>query len=102
MTRILLGRKAVLTDIQLVRDLVIIVSGIVVTVAAIIVAVTMTSIYRKANDILKSTKAAAVRLEALAIIAGDELCKPMLEVAGFMQGIAVGIREIGKLFKKGE
>ncbi len=88
-------------DIQLIRDLVIIVSGIVVTVAAIVVAVTMTSIYRKVNDILKSTKTAAMKLEALAIIAGDELCKPMIEAAGFIQGIALGIREIGKLFKKG-
>ncbi len=88
-------------DIQLIRDLVIIVSGIVLTVAAIIVAVTMTSIYRKVNDVLKSAKATAMRVEELAVIAGDELCKPMIQAAGFIQGIVYGIRQIGKIFSKG-
>ncbi len=90
-----------LMDIQLVRDLVIIISGIVVTVVAIIVAVTMTSIYRKVNDILTSTKTAAMKLEAMATLAGDELCKPMIQVAGFIQGIAVGIGKMSEIFKKG-
>ena len=88
-------------DIQLIRDLVIIIAGIVVTVAAILVAVIMASVYRKVNDIIKSAKRAVIKLEALAITTGGELCKPVIRAAGFIQGIACGIREMGKIFKKG-
>ncbi|MFO7772939.1 MAG: hypothetical protein R6V59_03205 [Dehalococcoidia bacterium] len=88
-------------DVQLIRDLVIIISGIVVAVAAIFVAVTMASVSRKVNDFLKSAKTATMKLEALATIADDELRTPILQAARFIQGIALGISEISKIFKKG-
>lgn len=88
-------------EIQLLRDLVIIISGIAVTVVAIVVAVTMTSIYRKVNDILTSTRTAAMKLEAMATLAGDELYRPMIQIAGFVQGVAAGIAKISEIFKKG-
>jgi len=89
-------------EIQLIRDLVIIVAGTVVTVAAIIVVVVVISVNRKVKDVLQSTRAVARRIEALAVIVGDELGRPMMQAAGVIQSVAFGIREIGKIFRKGD
>jgi len=88
-------------EISLIRDVVIIVSGIVVTVVAIVVAGTAVSLHRKADPILRSAKRTALRVEALAIIADDELMRPMMQAARMIQGMASAVGEIGKLFKKG-
>ncbi|MDP3879274.1 MAG: hypothetical protein Q8Q07_03070 [Dehalococcoidales bacterium] len=79
-------------EIEPLRDIVIIVSGLVVTLVALFVAVISFSLYRKANSILKSTMAAAKKIE--------EVGKPLLQAAGFLQGITCGILAMGKIFKK--
>jgi hypothetical protein len=41
-------------------------------------------------------------MEALAIIASDELGKPAIQAATLIQGIVYGIRGINKILRKGE
>lgn len=89
-------------EIETIRDLVIIISGIVVTLTSLVVAVLVFSSYQKVNDILKSAKTAVAKIEALTIIVGDELGKPLIQATGFVQGITYGIREIRRILGKGE
>jgi hypothetical protein len=88
-------------DIELFRDLIIIISGVLVIVAAIFVILVSYLVYRRINSILKSAKTTAARIEALTIIASDEIGKPLIQAAGLIQGLTCGIRTISKIFKKG-
>ena len=88
-------------QIEELRDLVIVISGIIVTLTIIIISVFLYSAYRKVNDILKSTKAAAAKIEEITVIAGDELGKPLTRAINLIQGITLGIHEIGRIFRKG-
>lgn len=88
-------------ETSLIRDVVVIVSGIVLTVVAIVVAGTAVSLHRKADPILRSVKRTALRVEALSIIADNELMRPIMQAARVVQGMASAVGEIGKLFKKG-
>lgn len=89
-------------EIELLRDIVIIVSGLVVTLVAILLAVVSYSAYRRVNSILKFTETAAKKIETLTLIANDDMGKPLIQLAGIVQGIAYGIRGIKRVFKKGE
>jgi hypothetical protein len=89
-------------EIEQFRDLMIIIAGTVVTIAVILAAVVLSSVYRKVNDILKSVRTTAAKIEALTVIASNELGKPVIQAAGIVQGMVYGIREISKIFKKGE
>jgi len=88
-------------DMELLRDVVIVISGIVITFAAILATFFLSSVYRKINDILKSTKATAAKIEALTIVASDQLGKPVIQAASLVQGIIYGIQAMSKIFKKG-
>ena len=88
-------------EIELLRDLVIIILGIVLTLTIIVMAVWLYSVYRKINDILKSAKTSAAKIEALTVITSDELGKPLIQAVGVIQGITCGIREIVRIFRKG-
>jgi hypothetical protein len=89
-------------EIGALRDIIVIISGIVLIITAILAAGLMSSVYRKVNIILKSTKTTATKTESLIVAASDELGKPVIQAAGLIHGILYGIPEISKIFKKGE
>jgi len=89
-------------DVVLARDIVIIVSGIVVILAAIILIIIALLLYGKTKKILKSAGTTAARMEALGIIATDEIGKPLAQAAGLIQGLTCGLDTFCKIFKKGE
>jgi len=82
------------------RDLVIIISGLVVTLVAIIVAVISCLAYSRVNGILKSAKTSAAKIEALTTVATDDIGKPLIQAAGLVQGIAYGFQAIRKMTKR--
>ena len=82
------------------RDLVIIISGLVVTLVAILGAVISYLVYRNVNGILKSAKTSAARIEALTTVATDGAGRPLIQAAGLVQGIAYGFQAIRKIMKK--
>jgi hypothetical protein len=88
-------------EIEVLRDLVIIISGFVVIVVGIFLAVISYSIYSKINNVVKSAKSSAARIEALATLTTEEIGKPVIQAAGFIQGIACVIGKIHKTSKKG-
>jgi len=84
------------------RDLVICVVGLVATGVFIFIAVLLFLLYRRVRAILDSVKATSRTIQDVTSYVGDEVVKPVIEVAAIIQGIRQGIDTIGKFFKKGE
>lgn len=82
------------------RDVVIVVWGIIITLAVIFLTVIAYLIYKKIDAILKSVKNTAREIEAITLVAGEEISRPLIQVAGVAQGLAWGARTISKIFKK--
>ena len=83
------------------RDLIIVISGVVVILVAIFIAVLWYAVYRNLKSATKSIKTAAAKIEAFTSFAADEVAKPLVEVACIIQGMAQGIDSIRKIFKGG-
>ncbi len=88
--------------IETLRDLVIIIAGLVVTAATVLVAVIIYLVYYRTSKILTSATNAAVKFEALATLATEEIGKPLIKIAGIIQGITCGIRGLNNMFKRGD
>ena len=89
-------------DIEFLRDLVIVIAGLIFILVLILAGIASYIAYRKVNRILKSAQTTAAEIESLSVIAGDGIGKPLARVAGLAQGIAYGIGGLGKIFGKGE
>ena len=87
-------------EIESLRDLVVIISGLVVTLVAIIVGVISYLLYSRLHGILESAKTTAVKIESLATVASDEIGKPLIQAAGVVQGVARGINGLRGILKK--
>ncbi len=87
-------------EVESLRDLVVVISGLVVTLVAILVGVISYLLYNRLNGILRSAKTTAVKIESLATVASDDISKPLIQVAGVVQGITHGINAVSRLFKK--
>ena len=82
------------------RDLIICIWGLVTTGVFIFVAVLAYLLYRRIRAILDSAKATSRTIQGISSYVGDEVVKPVVEIAAFVQGIRQGIDTIGKYFKK--
>ena len=84
------------------RDLVICIFGLVAAGALIFIAVLSFLLYRRVRVILDSVKATSKTIQGLSSYVGDEVVKPVIEVAAIIQGIRQGIDTISRFFKKKE
>lgn len=112
------------------RDLVICVSGVVVTVVLIVVAGLLCSLHRKigaalasmkatcekagsalgsieaasdkANIMLESVDTISTSVRGLSSYVSDEIVKPMVELATVAQGVRQGIDVVGRYFRRKE
>ncbi len=82
------------------RDLVICIFGLVATGVLIFIAVLAYSFYRRTRPIVDSLKTTSKRIEVISSYVGDEVAKPIIEVAAFVQGIRQGVDTVSTLFKK--
>ena len=89
-------------DIGWFRDLVICISGLVVTVVVIFIAVLAYLLYNKIRAVLDSMKATSAILHEITSTVKDEVVKPAVQFATLIRGIAQGIELASKFFKKGE
>ncbi len=87
-------------DIESLRDFVVIISGLVVTLVAILVGISSYLLYSRLHGILGSARTTTVKIESLATVASDEIGKPLIQAAGVVQGIAYGISAVSRIFKK--
>jgi len=84
------------------RDLVICIFGLVAAGVFIFIAVLLFLLYRRVRVILDSVKATSRTIQGISSYVGDEVVKPVIEVAALIQGIRQGIDTISKFFKKKE
>ncbi|MBA7686517.1 hypothetical protein ES703_94967 [subsurface metagenome] len=84
------------------RDLIICIFGLVAAGALIFIAVLSFLLYRRVRVILDSVKATSRTIQGISSYVGDEVVKPVIEVATIIQGIRQGIDTISKFFKKKE
>jgi hypothetical protein len=89
-------------DIGWFRDLVICISGLVITVVVIFIAVLAYLLYSKMRPILDSMKATSATLQEITTTVKDEVVKPVLQFVTLIRGIAQGIELASRLFKKEE
>ena len=88
--------------IEWARDLVICISGSVMTVVIIFMAVLAYLLYHRTRSILNSVDATATTVKEISSYIADEVVKPLAQVTALAQGIRQGIEAITKLFKKKE
>ena len=84
------------------RDLIICIFGLVATGVLIFLAVLVYLLYRRTRSILDSIKATSTTIQRISSIVGEEVVKPVVQVASMVQGVRQGIDTIGKFFKKQE
>ena len=89
-------------DIGWFRDLVICISGLVVTVVVIFIAVLAYLLYNKIRPVLDSMKATSAILHEITSTVKDEVVKPVVQFATLIRGIAQGIELASRFFKKEE
>ena len=84
------------------RDLVICIFGLVATGVFIFVAVLLYSIYRRTKPMLESLRNTSATVDKISSYVGNEVARPLIEMAALVQGIRQGIDTIGRFFNKKE
>lgn len=84
------------------RDLVIVIWGLVATVAVIIIAVVACILYKRIVKLLDSANSIAIRANDLIDYAEEEVLKPAVQFGTLIQGVIQGVGLITDLFKKKE
>ena len=87
-------------SIDWLRDLILVIFGLVATGVLIFLSVLLYSFYRRTNSILDSMASISRTMQEISSYAGDEVAKPLMQVVAFIQGIRQGINVISKFFKK--
>lgn len=88
-------------EIELLRDLIIIISGFVIVLSSIFVVVVLYSMYRNIKGFLKSMETTAAKIEEFTTIISDGIAKPLFQAVGIAQAVSSGISAINKIFGKG-
>ncbi|AKG53632.1 hypothetical protein DGWBC_0969 [Dehalogenimonas sp. WBC-2] len=85
-------------EIEWVRDLVIIIAGILIILISLVVLLLVIYIYRKTNTVydkfqivLQSLEKTTSTVEGFTRYAAQELIKPVIEIAALFQGIKAGM-----------
>ena len=87
-------------DIGWFRDLVICISGLVITLVVIFIAVLAYLLFSKLRPILDSLRATSATLNEITSAVKEEVVKPVLSFVTLIRGIVQGIELAGKLFKR--
>ena len=89
-------------DIAWFRDLVICISGLVVTLVIIFIAVLAYLLYNRARSVMDSIKATSATINEISSAVRDEIVKPVLQWVTLIKGVFQGIDLVSKFFRKEE
>ena len=89
-------------DIAWFRDLVICISGLVVTLVVIFIAVLSYLLYNKARSVMDSVKATSATINEISSAVRDEIVKPVLQWVTLIKGVFQGIDLVSRFFSKEE
>ena len=89
-------------DIEWFRDLVICISGLVITVVVIFVAVLLYLLYNRARSVLDSIETTSATVHEIATSVRDEVVKPIVQLTALFRGVCQGVDLVSRFFKKEE
>ncbi|MFH0914688.1 MAG: hypothetical protein V1849_05335 [Chloroflexota bacterium] len=84
------------------RDLVMVILGIVVIGVLIFLSVLNFSLYKEAKELLKATKDILKTAKSVSSFIEEELVKPLIHVAAILQGVRMGLRAFSRFWRKEE
>ncbi|MFH1169930.1 MAG: hypothetical protein V1691_04460 [Chloroflexota bacterium] len=87
-------------NIELLRDIALVVFSVGATVAIIFIAVIALLLYLKLSPILDSFKANARAMENISHCVEEEIAKPLAQLAAFIQGIRQAASLVNKFSKR--
>ncbi len=86
--------------IEWLRDLIIVIYGVVGIVFLVIVVFMAVALFRRAKTILDSLTVTSANIQEISTVARDQIVRPILQVGAIMQGISKWIEIISAYFKK--
>ena len=89
-------------DIGWLRDLVICISGLVITVVVIFIAVLSYVLYNRARSVLDSIKATSATVNEISSAVRDEIIRPVAQLVALIRGVFQGIDLVSRFFGKKE
>ena len=84
------------------RDLFICLFAVVTVLVLIFITVLVYRIYHRASKILDSVRDTTRTIQGISSYTGDQVIRPLVEIAALIQGVRQGIEAISKLFRKRE
>ncbi|MDD2251752.1 MAG: hypothetical protein WCS74_00830 [Dehalococcoidales bacterium] len=94
-------------EIELIRDIVIIASGVIFIIVLLIIAFVALSISSKVKEVTSSAKGilnkaetAAEDLKLITSYTREEIARPLAHVAGIVQGVGQGLSSFTEILKK--
>lgn len=89
-------------EVEFLRDLVIIISGLIVTCVVIFLAVLAYLLYSRARSFLDSVVAVATTAREITAVVKDEVVNPLVQFTALIKGICQGVDAVSRFFKKQE
>ncbi len=89
-------------DISWWRDLVIVIWGIVATIAVVVVAIVMFLLYRKISTLMDSMDYVMAKTSDIIDYAEQEVLKPVIQLGTIVKGFVSGASFFANLFKRKE
>jgi|YelNatPaOPRAMG01_1025707.scaffolds.fasta_scaffold53862_2 hypothetical protein len=89
-------------EIELYRDLIICISGVLVSTAIIFAGVLLYILYRRAKAVLIVLEATISTLRQMSTSMKDEVIEPVVRLVSLVRGILGGIDLVAKFFHKKE
>ena len=89
-------------DIVWFRDLVICISGLVVTGVVIFIAVLSYLLYSRVRSVLNSIEATSTTIHEISSAVKDEIVRPVVQLVALIRGIHQGIDLVNRFFGKKE
>jgi len=89
-------------DIAWFRDLVICITGLVITVVVVLFGVLSYLLYIRVRAILSSLQAASANVNEISSAVKDDIVKPVAQLVALIRGISQGIDMFSRFFRKQE
>ncbi len=89
-------------DIAWFRDLIICISGLVVTAVFVFVAILAYSFYKREKRVLDSIEETSKAVRGIAATVAERMINPVGQMMAIIQGVRQGIDVVNKLFKRDE
>ncbi len=89
-------------ELSIWRDIILIIWGLVATVAIVFISVILFLFYRKTISVLDSTDLMVARVGTIVDYAEKELIRPVRQLGTMVQGILQGVSIFGSIFRRKE